>query len=169
MEEIVLTHNGISYTKEDIIEMLDLVMEIVGEEVWSSDQDLNLTIILKNTFTMMMLILYNLTITAYLIMMMSNHAVTVGIVRTRPLPAVKMNTKWGKIMMSKKEPVRLYRADPRESILQNDIVIRFSFSTAIVLAFILFLLLCFWIVPATQGFYWWWNYESWWHIRLTIY
>ena len=30
MEEIVLTHNGISYTKEDIIEMLDLVMEIVG-------------------------------------------------------------------------------------------------------------------------------------------
>ena len=33
MEEIVLTHNGISYTKEDIIQMLDLVMEIVGEEV----------------------------------------------------------------------------------------------------------------------------------------
>ena len=33
MEEIVLTHNGISYTKEDLIEMLDLVMEIVGEEV----------------------------------------------------------------------------------------------------------------------------------------
>ncbi|MBP5424355.1 MAG: hypothetical protein J6Y78_18135 [Paludibacteraceae bacterium] len=58
-------------------------------------------------------------------------------------------------MMSKKEPVRLYRADPRESILQNDIVIRFSFSTAIVLAFILFLLFCFWLVPATQGFYWW--------------
>ena len=33
MNEIVLTHNGISYTKEDIIKMLDLVMEIVGEEV----------------------------------------------------------------------------------------------------------------------------------------
>ena len=33
MEEIVLKHNGISYTKEDLIEMLDLVMEIVGEEV----------------------------------------------------------------------------------------------------------------------------------------
>ena len=33
MNEIVLTHNGISYTKEDIIEMLDLVMEIVGEQV----------------------------------------------------------------------------------------------------------------------------------------
>ncbi len=33
MEEIVLKHNGISYTKEDIIEMLDLIMEIVGEDV----------------------------------------------------------------------------------------------------------------------------------------
>jgi len=31
-------------------------------------------------------------------MMMSNHAVTVGIARTRPLPAVKMNTKWGNNM-----------------------------------------------------------------------
>jgi len=29
----VIEHNGISYTKEDIIEMLDLVMEIIGEEV----------------------------------------------------------------------------------------------------------------------------------------
>jgi hypothetical protein len=37
MNEIVLTHNGISYTKEDIIEMLDLVMEIVGAvEYWVS-------------------------------------------------------------------------------------------------------------------------------------
>ena len=33
MNEIVIEHNGISYTKEDIIEMLDLVMEIIGEEV----------------------------------------------------------------------------------------------------------------------------------------
>ena len=33
MEEIVLKHNGIEYTKEDIIQMLDLVFEIVGEEV----------------------------------------------------------------------------------------------------------------------------------------
>ena len=33
MEEIVLKHNGISYTKEDIIQLLDLVLEIVGEEV----------------------------------------------------------------------------------------------------------------------------------------
>ena len=33
MEEIVLKHNGIEYTKEDLIKMLDLVFEIVGEEV----------------------------------------------------------------------------------------------------------------------------------------
>ena len=33
MNEIVLEHNGIEYTKEDIINMLDLVFEIVGEEV----------------------------------------------------------------------------------------------------------------------------------------
>ena len=33
MKEIILVHNGIEYTKEDIIKMLDLVFEIVGEEV----------------------------------------------------------------------------------------------------------------------------------------
>ena len=33
MKEIVIQHNGISYTEEDIIHLLDLVMEIVGEEV----------------------------------------------------------------------------------------------------------------------------------------
>ena len=33
MDEIVLEHNGIEYSKEDIIKMLDLVFEIVGEEV----------------------------------------------------------------------------------------------------------------------------------------
>ena len=33
MNEIVIKHNGIEYTKEDIIEMLDLVFSIVGEEV----------------------------------------------------------------------------------------------------------------------------------------
>ena len=54
-----------------------------------------------------------------------------------------------------KEPVRLYRADPRESILQNDIVIRISVTTAILIAFILFLIACFILVPATGGFYWW--------------
>ena len=33
MEEIVLTHNGIEYSKEELIRLLDLVFEIVGEEV----------------------------------------------------------------------------------------------------------------------------------------
>ena len=33
MEEIVLKHNGIEYTREDLIKMLELVFEIVGEEV----------------------------------------------------------------------------------------------------------------------------------------
>jgi hypothetical protein len=33
MEDIILIHNGVKYTKEDIIQMLNLVMEIVGEEV----------------------------------------------------------------------------------------------------------------------------------------
>ena len=33
MDEIVLKHNDIEYTKEDLIKLLDLVFEIVGEEV----------------------------------------------------------------------------------------------------------------------------------------
>ena len=33
MDEIILEHNGIQYTKEDIVKMLDLVLEIVGEDV----------------------------------------------------------------------------------------------------------------------------------------
>ena len=33
MKEIVIKHNGIEYTKEDIIKLLDLVFDIVGEEV----------------------------------------------------------------------------------------------------------------------------------------
>ena len=33
MKEIVLKHNGIEYTREDIIKLLDLVFDIVGEEV----------------------------------------------------------------------------------------------------------------------------------------
>ena len=33
MDEIILEHNGIQYSKEDIVKMLDLVLEIVGEEV----------------------------------------------------------------------------------------------------------------------------------------
>lgn len=63
MDEIILEHNGIQYTKEDIVKMLDLVLEIVGEEVWSIvllNQDLNRTINYKNIFVMMVLILYEL-------------------------------------------------------------------------------------------------------------
>ena len=33
MKEIIIKHNGIEYTEEDIIEMLDLVFSIVGEQV----------------------------------------------------------------------------------------------------------------------------------------
>jgi hypothetical protein len=33
MEEIVLKQNGIEYSKEVLIKLLDLVFEIVGEEV----------------------------------------------------------------------------------------------------------------------------------------
>lgn len=32
MNDIVIKHNGIEYTREDIIEMIDLVLEIIGEE-----------------------------------------------------------------------------------------------------------------------------------------
>ena len=56
-------------------------------------------------------------------------------------------------MMTKKEqPRTLYRADPRESVLQNDIVIRISVTTAILLAFLLFFIVCFALVPQTYGF-----------------
>ena len=58
-------------------------------------------------------------------------------------------------MMSKKEPVRLYRADPRESILDNDIVIRISVTSAIILALLIFVLICFLLVPKTYGFFMW--------------
>lgn len=33
MKDVVIKHNGIEYSREDIIEILDLVFEIVGEEV----------------------------------------------------------------------------------------------------------------------------------------
>lgn len=56
-------------------------------------------------------------------------------------------------MFTKPQPkARLERADPRESILQNDIVIRISVTTAILLAFLLFFILCFALVPQTFGF-----------------
>ena len=47
------------------------------------------------------------------------------------------------MMTRKQQPRTLYRADPRESVLQNDIVIRISMTTAIVLGMILFLAICF--------------------------
>lgn len=55
-------------------------------------------------------------------------------------------------MMTKKQPRTLYRADPRESVLQNDIVIRISMTTAVVLGMILFLAICFIIKGPTYGF-----------------
>ena len=57
--------------------------------------------------------------------------------------------------MNKQQPRTLYRADPRDSFLQNDIVIRISVTHAILIAFILFLIACSLIVPATNGFFWW--------------
>ena len=31
MKDVIIRHNGVDYTEEDIIAMLDLVLEIVGE------------------------------------------------------------------------------------------------------------------------------------------
>jgi len=56
------------------------------------------------------------------------------------------------MMTKKQQPRTLYRADPRESVLQNDIVIRISMTTAIVLGMIIFLAICFLIKGPTYGF-----------------
>lgn len=56
------------------------------------------------------------------------------------------------MMTRKQQPRTLYRADPRESVLQNDIVIRISMTTAIVLGMILFLAICFILKGPTYGF-----------------
>ena len=56
------------------------------------------------------------------------------------------------MMTKKQQPRTLYRADPRESVLQNDIVIRISMTTAIVLGMIIFLAICFIIKGPTYGF-----------------
>ena len=58
-------------------------------------------------------------------------------------------------MMSKKEPRTLYRADPRESFLDNDIVIRISVTSAIIIALLVFVLICFLLGPKTYGFFIW--------------
>ncbi|WP_407462836.1 hypothetical protein [Methanobrevibacter sp.] len=49
----------------------------------------------------------------------------------------------------------LERADPRQSILQNDLVIRISITTLIILAIILFLIVCFILIPPTYGYFHW--------------
>ena len=56
------------------------------------------------------------------------------------------------MMTRKQQPRTLYRADPRESVLQNDIVIRISMTTAIVLGMIIFLAICFILKGPTYGF-----------------
>ena len=33
MKEIIIKHNGIEYSEEDIIQILELVLEITGEEL----------------------------------------------------------------------------------------------------------------------------------------
>lgn len=33
MEEIILEHNGVKYSKEDLIELIDKVFEIIGEDI----------------------------------------------------------------------------------------------------------------------------------------
>jgi len=56
------------------------------------------------------------------------------------------------MMTRKQQPRTLYRADPRESVLQNDIVIRISMTTAIVLGMIIFLAICFILKGPTYGY-----------------
>ena len=56
------------------------------------------------------------------------------------------------MMTKKQQPRTLYRADPRESVLQNDIVIRISMTTAIVLGMIIFLAICFILKGPTYGY-----------------
>ena len=56
------------------------------------------------------------------------------------------------MMTKKQQPRTLYRADPRESVFQNDIVIRISMTTAIVLGMILFLAICFILKGPTYGY-----------------
>ena len=56
------------------------------------------------------------------------------------------------MMTKKQQPRTLYLADPRESVLQNDIVIRISMTTAIVLGMLLFLAICFILKGPTYGY-----------------
>jgi len=94
MNEIIIEHNGVQYTKDDIIQMLDLVLEIVGEEVWSSLIDLNLTITLKSTLLLMVMmkILYKL-IFALMLQKKKSHAPYAVDVKKEPLHVAKITTK----------------------------------------------------------------------------
>jgi len=58
------------------------------------------------------------------------------------------------MMAIKKEPVRLQRATPDYSIFEKDIVIRISVYSAIVIALIIFVGLCFFLTKPTYGFLW---------------
>lgn len=49
----------------------------------------------------------------------------------------------------------LERANPAESYRHKDLLIRISFTTLLILAFIIFVIVCFLLVPPTHGFYWW--------------
>lgn len=52
------------------------------------------------------------------------------------------------------EPVRLQKAPTASSILQKDIVIRISVYTAIIMALVIFVALCFMLTQPTYGFLW---------------
>ena len=57
--------------------------------------------------------------------------------------------------MSKEEPVRLQRHNPAQSYFNQDLIIRISFTTLVMLAFILFIIICYLLQPPTYGFLWW--------------
>ena len=52
------------------------------------------------------------------------------------------------------EPARLQRAPATGSILEKDIVIRISVYSAIIMALVIFVGLCFILTNPTYGFFW---------------
>lgn len=93
MKDIVIKHNGesIRLTEEDILHLWKVVVDLIGEEIWSLVIGSNLTITYKNTWLMMvmMLILYELVLTR---VMMNFHAHIVGIAKKIIMLVVRMNT-----------------------------------------------------------------------------
>jgi len=57
-------------------------------------------------------------------------------------------------MFNKKPENPLARAPATNSIFEQDIVIRISVWSAIILSFITFILICLLLVPQTYGFFW---------------